>query len=137
MLHSSPHPAARPCQSQVQLDVVSRDPWRLRLNLLPSEPVTLRSGTQRGAPGETATATHLAYSMTFCLCTGKETSRLPRHDLQPMEVSCPASALIWEYTLKATAVLLTLRRHLAACRVRAEASSEGTSGGISDESEKK
>jgi len=37
--------------TQVQLDPVSRNPWRLRLNLLPNEPVTLRSGTQRGDPG--------------------------------------------------------------------------------------
>ena len=37
--------------AQVQLDPVNRNPWRLRLNLLPNEPVTLRSGTQRGEPG--------------------------------------------------------------------------------------
>ena len=52
-------------REQVQLDPVSRDPWRLRLNLLPNEPVTLRSGTQRGAPGSSIHA-HRTTRHTAC-----------------------------------------------------------------------
>ena len=58
----------------MQLDLVSRDPWRLRLNLLPSEPVTLRSGTQRGAPGENSHRTLLTIQAGYCLCRDTERS---------------------------------------------------------------